>query len=100
MNLRAGGGGDVEIAGGVDHHVAEDRLAAGLGLADHAADAAVLHDRAARTRSAAARSTPASAIISFETRFQPSGSNAAAKTIGCGFICARKSKAPQRAHLS
>ena len=43
--------------------------------------------------------TPASAIISFETRFQPSGSNAAANTIGCGFTCARKSWQPQRAHL-
>ena len=43
--LRAGGGRDVEIAGGVDHHVGEDRLASGLRFADHAADAAVLHDR-------------------------------------------------------
>ena len=43
---RAGRGGDVEIAGGVDHHIAEDRLAAALGLADHALDLAVLDQRA------------------------------------------------------
>ncbi len=38
----AGGGRHVEIAGGVDHHVAEDRLAPSLGLADDARDAAVV----------------------------------------------------------
>ena len=40
----------VEIAGGVDHRVGEDRLASGFRFADHAADAAVLHDRPGEPR--------------------------------------------------
>ena len=43
---RAGRGGDVEIAAGVDDDLAHDRLPPALGLADDAGDAAVLDDRA------------------------------------------------------
>ena len=50
----AGPGGDVDVAGGVDDDVAEDRLRAGLGLADDALHRAVLDDRAGRTSCAAA----------------------------------------------
>lgn len=35
---RAGRSGDVQVAGGVDHHVRQDRLAAVLGFADDALD--------------------------------------------------------------
>ena len=76
---RAGRGRDVEIAGGVDHDVAEDRLAAGLGLADRRrVMRAVLARSRGENQECSRTLTPASAIISFETRFQPSGSNAAA----------------------
>ena len=46
----AGRGGDVEIAGGVDHHVAHDRLAALFALDDDAADARVMDNRAGERR--------------------------------------------------
>ena len=96
---RAGRGRDVEVAGGVDHHLAEDRLAARLGLADHALDRAVLDDRAARTSECRRRLTPASATISLERASSRRGRRPRRSTIGCGFSWVRKSKAPQRAHL-
>ena len=45
-------------------------------------------------------SMPCFLTISIETRFQASGSNAAAKQIGCGFSLLWKSKVPQRAQRS
>ena len=42
----ARGGGDVEVAGRVDHHRAHDRLASLLALDDHALDPPVAHDAA------------------------------------------------------
>ena len=40
----AGAGGDIEIAGGIDHHIGEEGLAAFLGFDDDALDHAVLDD--------------------------------------------------------
>ena len=59
----ARGGRHVEIARAVDHDVAEDRLAAGLGLADDAGDAVVPHDRP-ENQECSRTPTPASATIS------------------------------------
>ena len=42
-------------------------------------------------------STPLSAIMSLETRFQPSGSKAAAITMAFGLVSVRKSNRPQEA---
>ena len=96
---RAGGGRDVEIAGGVDHDVAEDRLRARPWCRRSRLRRGRPRTIAFENQECSRTSTPASAIISFETRFQPSGSKAAAITIGAGFMRARKSKTPQRAHL-
>ena len=48
IEFGAGGAGDVEVAGGINHDVAADRLAAQLGLADDALDDAVLNDSVAK----------------------------------------------------
>ena len=47
---RAGAGGHVGVAAGVDDDPGQQRLPAGLVLHDHAADAAVLHDAVAEPR--------------------------------------------------
>ncbi len=61
---------------------AEDGFAPCLGLADHARDLAVPHDGAREPGVQAQVDAAFSATMSLETRFQPSGSNAAANTIG------------------
>jgi hypothetical protein len=47
---RTGRCGHVEVAGGVDHHLAQDGFAPALGFADHALDLAVFHQRAREPR--------------------------------------------------
>ena len=75
---RAGAGGDVEIAGRVDHDDAHDRLTARPWSRRRR------HRRDRRRRCACENqlcsrsSTPASCTMSSETRFQPSGSKATA----------------------
>ena len=67
-----------------------------LRVADHAVDAAVLDQRVREPRMQP-QLDPLLATISSATRFQPSGSKAAAKKIGCGLSWLWKSNAPQRA---